>query len=119
MVERGRTLCYASGMAIQRVHVKEAVKHPWRGDMTKVVDSEADTLSQAYGGWMGEVVFTETPHGILMEGYRRRAAHPDSKLEARLSVHVPWDNIKWDERGAAPARAERSAKRERPLGAAT
>lgn len=108
-------------MLIERVHVRDAVKHPWRGDMAKVVDASSGLASQAYDGWIGEVVFTETPHGILMEGYRRRAAQPDAKMEPRMTVHVPWDNVKWDERGPAPSKPEatRAPKKDRPLGATT
>lgn len=112
-------------MRIERIYVHEAVKHPWRGDPTKVIDGVASTMSQAYDGWMGEVVFTETTAGIEMAGYRRRAAQPEDKMEPRFAVFVPWWNIKWAERGPAPDRDERGAapareepkKRERPLGA--
>jgi len=82
---------------IQRVHFVEAVKHPWRLDMAKVVDGPMASETQGYNGFVGMVVFTETPLGIFMDGFRRRLVQPGEQLAPQIRVFSPWANIKWCE----------------------
>lgn len=83
-------------MMIQRVHFVEAVKHPWRLDMAKTVEA-GGSETQGHDGFTGKVEFTETPYGLVMDGFRRRLVQKDDPFLPRMRVFTPWANVKWCE----------------------
>ena len=116
-------------MSIQRVHVKEGVKHPWRLDMAKTIEAGGSDTA-GHNGFTGKVTFEETSNGLLMYGWRRRLAQPNQPFEPQIVVFTPWSNVKWTENGpntrefagdaprtAGPGEGGKPKPKDRPLGA--